>query len=249
MGNLVKTQLDLSDVQWEFDCPHYHDFNKSPGDGRGEGPVGRSTADAWFDTAHCDAPSLKPRVYVAGGVVFKSAIQEVQRALRDIGHEVTWDWTAVEKGSAEAVSDAEWAQYSKFDLDGVRTADYVVVVFSDPEYAFQGTFCELGCALGLGKPVIIMDVVDPDVVAKHRLGPFYHDIGVVARTRSVAETIDCARTVVAQLDSASLDTFDTDLQLLSTVASANDDAGLSTPPSDDGLPMPPTTPRVITPSP
>jgi len=196
-------------------------------------------------------------VYVAGGFAFMSAIQEVQRALRDIGHQVTWDWTAVEKGPAEAVTDAEWAHYSKLDLDGVRTADYVVVVLTDPEYAFQGTFCELGCALGLGKPVIIMDTVDPDIPAKYRLGPFYHDTGVVARARSVAETVDCARAVAAELESAALDAIETDLQLLGAAASANDDdgddddddAGLKTPPSDDGLPMPPTTPRVDTPSP
>jgi nucleoside 2-deoxyribosyltransferase len=39
-------------------------------------------------------------------------------------------------------------------LEGVKTADVVVALFTDPFYPYRGTFTELGCALGLGKCVM-----------------------------------------------------------------------------------------------
>jgi len=126
------------------------------------------------------------RVYVAGGFPFKDEIRAVQTAVRDAGHIITHDWTEVEEGLAPTPADL--ARYSVLDLDGVRTADAVLVCFSDPAYPYRGTFAELAAALALGKRVVILDRI-PGFVddAGVRRVPFYHDPGA---------------TVVKQLDEA-----------------------------------------------
>lgn len=189
-----------------------------------------------------ELPRSQPQVYVAGGFQFKEDIRLVQRCLEsEAGHRVSWDWTSVEKGPAESVGADEWARYSQLDLDGVRNADYVVAVFgsiAQPRaalsYAYSGTFCELGCALGLGKPVIVLDLMAPNaklgMVPKYRLCPFYHDPAIAARVDVIADAIESARRIAVQRGFRPV--------------SGGGRPQSSTPPSDDGLPMPPTTPRV-----
>lgn len=112
------------------------------------------------------------RVYVAGGFVFKPEVQRIQSVLKRSGHVITHDWTTTDDdgplASAEVLRLA-----SENDLNGVATANAVVLVLNDADYEYRGTFCELGAALALGKKVILLDTVDG--LARFRQIPFYWD--------------------------------------------------------------------------
>lgn len=87
------------------------------------------------------------KLYVAGKYESKDFIQLVIEELRLNGYDITFDWTR------DPIED--WAERAKHDLDGVRRCDCLVVVALNP-YHYRGTLGEIGAALALGKPVIII---------------------------------------------------------------------------------------------
>ncbi len=113
------------------------------------------------------------RLYVAGKWSDKEAIRAFMTRLREAGHVITEDWTqhaGNEPGKPKEPSllrdDAEK------DLAGIYSADAIIAVMSDPQYAYRGTFFELGLALGFSKHVIIIANPDPD--ATFRRVAFFH---------------------------------------------------------------------------
>lgn len=112
------------------------------------------------------------RVYVATGYARRHIAKSVMDELARRGFTITYDWT----GHVEAeLSDIEGrARIGEADLDGVRRADIVVILLPGG----QGTHTELGVALGMNTPVLLV-AADPDLVdnAAHPL-PFYYAVGV-----------------------------------------------------------------------
>jgi nucleoside 2-deoxyribosyltransferase len=91
-------------------------------------------------------------VYVAGGWKFRHDVKEVMNRLKAEGFLVVSGWIERENGinTPEALqSDAE------ADIREVLSSDVVLAVMEDESYAYRGTFTEIGCALGVGKPVVI----------------------------------------------------------------------------------------------
>lgn len=86
------------------------------------------------------------KLYVAGKWSSKKEINQKIQELESMGHEITHNWTA--NNDNKRLS-------SVLDIDGVKNADCIVAIMDDPEYPYRGTFCEIGCALGLGKHVYI----------------------------------------------------------------------------------------------
>lgn len=132
------------------------------------------------------------RVYVAGGFTNKPLAREVQAAVRAAGHTVTFDWTANEVDGepdlGESLEGRETLrQYSALDLGGVRAADKVLAVFRDPGYQYRGTFCEMGCAFGLGKPVVVLDLMGPRSAV--RRNPFFWD-ELTVHVGSLADAVE-----------------------------------------------------------
>jgi len=115
-----------------------------------------------------------PSAYVAGGFKFKKLINEVQDLVRSLGYSITHDWTSFEH-DRDGRTPEECAHYSELDMNGVRTADIVVAVFSDNDYPYRGTFAELGGAIHGGKRVYILDLMGPEADAGIRQTPFFHD--------------------------------------------------------------------------
>jgi nucleoside 2-deoxyribosyltransferase len=103
------------------------------------------------------------KIYVAGKWDDKIFVKNVQKCLTERGHEITHDWT-----TQAGVED--WICAEK-DIDGVVQADIVVALMMDPNYAYRGTFTEIGCALGLKKRIIILC---PDKVSAARTNCFFH---------------------------------------------------------------------------
>lgn len=105
------------------------------------------------------------KIYVAGKVSDIERVNSVQERLRSLGHTITMDWTKfdVRMNSSNFTCD----ELSKFrgecgerDINGVINADLLLVLMFDPCYAYRGTFCEIGCGLGLKKEIIIICPVD-----------------------------------------------------------------------------------------
>lgn len=106
------------------------------------------------------------RAYVAGKWTDGPKIREVMKRLSDSGqYEITHDWTSYEKVPpgkklTRAEDFARLQDCADKDLEGVRRADVVVALLTDPDYPYRGTCSEFGAALVLGKPVIL--VIPPE---------------------------------------------------------------------------------------
>jgi nucleoside 2-deoxyribosyltransferase len=108
-------------------------------------------------------------LYVAGKYADRDEIHEKIVALRRLGYRVPNDWTIVEQGDRSYPS---LAKYAKFDADGVLNADVVVAFIEDPDYAYRGTYFEIGCAVATGKPVIVVGLLPDNCHVKNNV--FYH---------------------------------------------------------------------------
>lgn len=92
----------------------------------------------------------RPRVYVSGKYEHADKIGLYIHFLRSFEHyQVTWDWTLPEARALGA------REAGIKDTDGVRECDALLVILDCPVHPYRGTFCELGIALGLQKPVIV----------------------------------------------------------------------------------------------
>ena len=116
------------------------------------------------------------KVYVAGKWIEAPVINAVQARLVSMGHTITHDWTAVEGiGQRDIMTDEERNVYrahcAQLDIAGVQNADAVLALMLDSTYPYRGTFTEIGCALGLGKWVII---VCPDNSYSCTTNCFFH---------------------------------------------------------------------------
>lgn len=108
------------------------------------------------------------KIFVSGKFFDKEVISSFMDIFRNMGHEITHDWTKFEGYNPD---DEDLKLSGKNDIDGVKNCDIHIIIFSDPEYAYRGTFAELGCSLGLGKRVMIFS--GPKNGSYMRV-PFYH---------------------------------------------------------------------------
>ena len=111
---------------------------------------------------------LRPlKVYVAGAFAMKNDIKKIVADLIKVprgsderqwigppsaAFEIVSDWynrEHVEKNAQTLIEDAVK------DINQVSSADVVFAVMTDHEYAYRGTFTEIGCALGQNKPVVV----------------------------------------------------------------------------------------------
>lgn len=95
-------------------------------------------------------------VYVAGKWGDR---QIIGATIRDVveprGLKVTFNWTQVEQDHNTTADVLQ--KYAENDLDGVRRADALIVLLTDPRYEYRGTCTEMGAALALRKPVWIVN--------------------------------------------------------------------------------------------
>jgi hypothetical protein len=111
----------------------------------------------------------RKKVYVAGAFDNKNVIRLIMQMLVKTCHcTITHDWTAPRAPIEETPGGSplqqlqriEWGKDGANDLKGVRDADFLVVIYDDLTYSYRGTCTELGAALGLGKPVIVLHLRD-----------------------------------------------------------------------------------------
>lgn len=91
-------------------------------------------------------------VYLAGKFRDPRIPLYVEELRKIPGISVTHDWT-LEK-------DKPQREAAIFDMDGVVQCDIFVAVMDDLKYDYRGTFTELGGALALGKPILLVKGCD-----------------------------------------------------------------------------------------
>lgn len=133
-----------------------------------------------------NTPSLK--IYVAGNFATdRERCRSIAITLERLGHEITVKWFDTEPKDFGAHN-------SLIDYRGVRNAD-VLIVLMDQERDFRGTWCEVGAAHILGKPVYFIGDAyrDANVFRKHPLSlNFYTDwfwtkeIAAVEKARTIS---------------------------------------------------------------
>jgi nucleoside 2-deoxyribosyltransferase len=91
------------------------------------------------------------KFYVAASLKHEAAAKAVMDALRARGHEITFDWVAEEERGVEWTDEKRRA-VAEMEIDGAADAD--ALVFIAP--GGRGAHCELGAALALGVPVLLV---------------------------------------------------------------------------------------------
>lgn len=92
------------------------------------------------------------RVYVASKFEEKDRTRQVIEVLRNMGHQVTHDWTTeVPYAEGDPRGPPYYRKCAEEDVRGVETAD-AVILLSHPEG--KGMFVEMGIAIGRGIPII-----------------------------------------------------------------------------------------------
>lgn len=80
----------------------------------------------------------------------KDIIREKIKEVEKIGFKVTHNWTLEKNYSKEKSTQVEQ------DINGVINSDFVIAIIDNPKYHYRGSFAEIGCALGLDKPVYLV---------------------------------------------------------------------------------------------
>lgn len=97
---------------------------------------------------------LQMKIYVAGKFYEAKRIQGEIDNLKQLGFQITHEWTKKEPNGPRTPEYQK--ECAELDINAVKEADMVIVDMTDPEYPYRGTWCEIGCAYGLGKPVWII---------------------------------------------------------------------------------------------
>lgn len=108
------------------------------------------------------------KIFVSGKFFDKTVIHSFMSTFINLGHEITYDWTVHEM---DDITCEKLQQAAISDINGVKACEIHIIIITDPEYVYRGTFAELGCSLGLGKRVMIFCPFDSGVFMRV---PFYH---------------------------------------------------------------------------
>jgi hypothetical protein len=84
-------------------------------------------------------------VYVAGKYSDKEYIQYNQALIRENGLTISYDWTSRMKDGPRFSEDL--GMDAKLDIEGVLNADWSIFLFTDKDYEYRGSFCELGVSI------------------------------------------------------------------------------------------------------
>lgn len=103
-------------------------------------------------------------IYVAAKFEDRLLVREVFKTIESYGFRVALDWTDHEKdGTLDKI---KWANA---DIDAIRECDAVIALFIEERHQ-RGALIEIGAALGLNKPVIIVgDKENTSTLLRHPL--------------------------------------------------------------------------------
>lgn len=107
------------------------------------------------------------KFFVSGKVGVEGDVRAAMKALKDAGHEITFDWTKIDQlrpydENAEASREAALKESR-----GVEDADMLIIL---PHDRGVGMYVELGIAIGCGIPIrVVTDVESRTMFFHHPL--------------------------------------------------------------------------------
>lgn len=108
------------------------------------------------------------KIYVAGKFEEGARVREVHQMLKDMGHEITHDWTREDaSGYQGAEREAYFRRCAEKDFEGVKDCDLILVLNHDRLF---GGATEMGLALAWGRVVYVVEPAIRDNIFYH-LGP------------------------------------------------------------------------------
>lgn len=125
-------------------------------------------------------------VYVATKLANVEKARECVRLFKEAKINISYEWMT--HGSLHEASPEQRAEFAKKEVEGARTCDILVAILPGG----RGTHCEIGVALGLKKPVIL--VVEDEGFIEGAEGYFclfyYHPL--VRWVRSIEQAVEVA---------------------------------------------------------
>lgn len=122
------------------------------------------------------------KAFVSGQINDKEQIREIYSELRNIGFDITHDWTRTDKIDDKLADPTESGRRAAKDITGVVDCD-TYILMTDNEKVGKGMYVELGAALALrektGKPDVY--IVGPlnhlSIFYLHPAIQYFNDIG------------------------------------------------------------------------
>ena len=99
--------------------------------------------------------STEIKIFVSGKWSDKKLIKEKMIYLIKLGHKITHDWTIFWTNKRNIENKEDLKEAAVLDINGVKECDIHIIIISDPDYIYRGTFTELGCSLALNKKILI----------------------------------------------------------------------------------------------
>ncbi len=93
-----------------------------------------------------------PSVYVGTSLRNSDRAKEIMSKFIDLGINISYDWTI----RGQVFSDADLTEIAAAEINGVRECDLFFMI----QPGRSGTHCELGIAIALHKPIIILQEID-----------------------------------------------------------------------------------------
>jgi hypothetical protein len=101
------------------------------------------------------------KAYVAGRTSDRERVREVQQIVRDLGGEITFDWTTTKEEGGEGGIKMDWSQeperarvLAHNEIQAVRDADVTIAVYKNG--TGLGKYIEIGVCLGAGRHLVLM---------------------------------------------------------------------------------------------
>lgn len=94
------------------------------------------------------------KLYIAGKWGDRAHIADVMQLFIGNKYQITHDWTAVEEEDKKSVENLQ--AFAESDIEGVCSADCLIIIITDKNYEYRGTCTEMGAALALNKKVFVV---------------------------------------------------------------------------------------------
>ena len=117
--------------------------------------------------------------FVSGKVGDDDATKFAMKALKDAGHEITFDWTSIKHLRPYDKNAAACCEAAISESCGVKNADVLVIIAHDKGV---GMYVELGIAIGVGIPIRVV------TKGESRTMFFHHPL--VKKVTSIKEVIE-----------------------------------------------------------
>jgi nucleoside 2-deoxyribosyltransferase len=115
---------------------------------------------------------------VSGKIGSDNDVKSVMKALKDAGHQITFDWTTVEHLRPYDENSFASREVAIKEAKGVKDADIFVLIAHNKGV---GMYVELGIAIGVGIPIRVVTNIESRTMF------FHHPL--IKRVRSVKEII------------------------------------------------------------